>query len=333
MDTAFETETKKLVKAWVIGQNSSYIQPEKDLFYANPDEIQNYSEVLEKNKIDKIEVRYRKGTDRHYITGKISAVVPCFYVLNKEKLGGNTYPESEEHKRIKNFMYRYFFENSEQELFYSTYKKKDEIIKNTIKIKDLPIDWSNFTMSKQDFFEIGITDTFNTKRVDLFLKFKEFHPLFGEGLVIEVQLSPQSEDKTKDRTISRVLKGYSCIWINKHHFEDFKAENLELKEKIIRIESWQNVLYSNSDVIAETIYSKITKYSRLIDLKCEQTLKKITKSIYLQEGMLCPKCKIGQLRIKKGSSGSFLGCSLFPACSQTYKITINEGIVENEGAN
>jgi len=322
MDTAYELETKKFIKAWVIGRDASYIMPEKDIFIANKDEIINYNEVLKKNKKDYIEVRYKKGHERNYKNGKSSVVVPHFFILNKSKLGIETTPETPEHKKIKSFIYEHFFDSPNLELVYSKYKRKKELIYNNIMIKDLPIKWEDFSLKKEDIFEINISDSFNTRRVDVFLKFKEFHPLFGEGLVIEVQLSPQSSEKTKERTIERCLKGYSCIWINKHHFQDVKADDLKLKKdfKFI-IHAWQNILYINAENIADNINTKIKKYSRLIDEKCISSLATIKKSIFLQEGMLCPLCKVGQLVKKKGSKGSFLGCSKFPKCKQTYNIT------------
>ena len=324
MDTAFNKETKRLVKAWAINRDTSYIKPEDDLFLVNKDEeeIENYQEVLSKNNIEEIEVRYRRGHDRILQNGKIVGVKPHFFIPNKEKLGIKSSPESPEHKKIKSFMYDYFYDNEELVLPYSKYVRKNEEIIKYVKIKDLDIDWQNFTLKKEDFFEINLTDTFNTRRVDLFLPFNEYSCQFGHGLVIEVQLSNQRHEKIKERTIDRALKGYSTIWIMKNDFEDVSSDNLVLK-KSIHLNSWQAVLHNNADNIADNIYNKIKKYSREFDNKVEIT-RKIFGDLVLREGLLCPKCKEGQLLKRKGAFGFFLGCSLYPDCNASYKIIDKE---------
>lgn len=330
MDTAYETQTKKLIRAWTIGKNTCYIKPEEDIFYANPDEIIDYDKVLQENNLEYVEVRYKKGHDRNYSNGKIKAIRPHFFILNKSKYNIHTIPETPEHKKIKDFMWEFFFNNLELELTYSKYIKKCETIYQTIKLKDLNINYENFSLKKEDFFEIGLTDTFNTRRVDLFLQFDKFDPLFGEGLAVEVQLSSQSEERSEERSLDRALKGYSTIWINKKHFIDYKADNLELKNKKIIINSWHSIINNDSDIIADKLHDKIKKYSREFQLTIENIYKKYAKSIFLQEGMLCPSCKVGQLINKTGRNGSFIGCSTFPNCNATYKITLNDGVTENE---
>jgi len=330
MDTAFETETKKIVKAWVIGRDTSYIMPENDIFMANPDEILNYEETLKKNKEDFIEARYRKGHERHLKTGKISTVIPHFFIPNKEKKGIETLPESPEHKKIKSFMYEFFFNNPSIKIKYSKYIQKANTIEQEISLNDLDIEWEKFSLRKEDFFEVNIIDTFNTRRVDLFLPFKKYNSLFGHGLVIEVQLSNQTAEKIKERTIDRALKGYSTLWIMKKDFIDYKSEVLEIKE-LPCINSYHAVLHNNSDNIADNIYNKIKKYSREFDEK----IKDLQESIVIQDGMLCPLCKIGQLVTKSGIKGDFLGCSNYiygdkTSCHASYNITKKTGVLENE---
>lgn len=326
MDTAFETETKKIVKAWVIGKDTSYIMPEKDIFMTNPDEIVNYEETLKKIDEDFIEARYRRGHLRTLKNGKNTTVVPHFFIPNKEKKGIETLPESPEHKKIKSFMYDYFFNNTINKIKYSKYIQKSNTIEQEISLNDLDIEWEKFTLKKEDFFEVNIVDTFNTRRVDLFLPFKKYNSLFGHGLVIEVQLSNQTPEKIKERTIDRALKGYSTLWIMKKDFIDYKAENLEIKE-LPCINSYHSVLHNNSDNIADEIYNKIKKYSREFDEK----IKELQESIVIQDGMLCPVCKTGQLVTKKGIKGDFLGCSNYLyGCKASYNITKKTGVLENE---
>ena len=152
MDTALELETKKLVKAWVIGTDSSYIQPEKDVFIANKDEIINYEKTLKENNLEYIEVRYKKSHIRKLNNNLLVRVEPHFFILNKSKLGIETLPESPEHKKIKSFIYNTFFNNEDLELSYSEYRKKSDIIYNKVKLKDLDIEWEDFSLKKEDFF-------------------------------------------------------------------------------------------------------------------------------------------------------------------------------------
>lgn len=330
MDTAFERETKRMVKAWVIRKNTSYIKPEEDIFMANPDEIENYEETLKKLNEDFIEVRFKKGHDRHLVSGKISFVEPHFFIPNKEKKGIVTIPESPEHKKIKSFMYGYFFNNINNKIKYSKYLQKNNTVIQEISLNELDIDWNKFTLKKEDFFEVNIVDTFNTRRVDLFLPFNKYNSLFGHGLVIEVQLSNQSQEKIKERTIDRALKGYSTLWIMKKDFIDYKADKLELKE-MPNINSWQSVLHNNADAICDELYTKIKRYSREFDEK----IKNLQDSIVIQEGMLCPQCKKGQLVTKIGPKGEFLGCSFYDkynpnSCRASYNITKKIGVFENE---
>jgi DNA helicase-4 len=35
---------------------------------------------------------------------------------------------------------------------------------------------------------------------------------------------------------------------------------------------------------------------------------------------VCPKCKMGTLVVRRGSTGPFLGCSTFPACTHTQPV-------------
>lgn len=322
MDTAFETETKRMVKAWVIGKDTSYIKPQEDTFFANPDEIQDYEDTLERLKLDNIEVRFKKSHIRVYDNGNKTLVVPHFFIPNKNKLNIQTLLETIEHKKIKSFMYDYFFSNSNLELPFSKYIQKKGNMINKINLDSLNIQWDNFSLKKEDFFEVNLIDTFNTRRVDLFLPFKEYNVQFGHGLVIEVQLSSQSEEKLKERTIDRALKGYSTIWIQKNDFINYKNDILELKD-IPFINSYHSVLHNNSKKLADNIYTKMKKYSREFDDKIEK-LRKDFNDFILREGMLCPKCKKGELIKKSSRYGVFLGCSnwnnLDFKCDANYKV-------------
>ena len=45
-----------------------------------------------------------------------------------------------------------------------------------------------------------------------------------------------------------------------------------------------------------------------------------TPSIAQQTGRSCPKCKTGELLLRKGKFGEFYGCSKFPTCKYTENV-------------
>lgn len=320
MYSAFNKQTKKLVMAWSIFKDTSYIKPEEDIWYVNPDDIENYSEILKQHDLEFIECRYKKGHDRHYESGKITAVTPHFFIKNREELGINLIAESQEHKKIKNLMFQMINSEDNIKFVYSHIKNKqtNELEYKEIFLKDLDIDWQNLRLSnKEDFFETNIIDIYNTRRVDLLLPFKSKDDLLGYGLAIEIQLSKQSKERTKGRTIERALKGYSTIWIDKEYFLDINSDELFLISNIININVWAVVLYNNSNTIEQNILDKIQKYSRELDEKYE-SMKKAYSQLTMA-GHLCLKCKSGVLIVKKNTINNtkFLACSNYPECKFT----------------
>ncbi|CAL7959518.1 DNA topoisomerase 1 [Alphaproteobacteria bacterium] len=43
----------------------------------------------------------------------------------------------------------------------------------------------------------------------------------------------------------------------------------------------------------------------------------------VNKGKICPSCEIGELKLKNGKFGSFLGCSRYPECKHTRKLAMN----------
>jgi len=87
--------------------------------------------------------------------------------------------------------------------------------------------------------------------------------------------------------------------------------------------------------------------SKLAHLKPERTdpievhLERLKVQMWGRDAVLlkdCPECKEGHLLVRKGKCGKFLGCTKYPRCKYTGKITeareeykksINEQIVED----
>lgn len=72
----------------------------------------------------------------------------------------------------------------------------------------------------------------------------------------------------------------------------------------------------------------------------QDSVQAILKQIYGRDAILmekCPKCKYGDLVIRKGKYGKFLGCTKYPKCNYTINIekarenskkSINEQIID-----
>jgi len=87
--------------------------------------------------------------------------------------------------------------------------------------------------------------------------------------------------------------------------------------------------------------------SKVAHLKLERTdligihLERLKVQMWGKDAVLlkdCPECKEGHLMVRKGKYGKFLGCTKYPKCKYTSKITearqeykksINEQIVED----
>jgi len=314
MDNAFNKNTNKIVPGWAIYKDTSYILPKDDVWHVNPDEVENYEEILQKEGIEFIECRYKEGHDRQYTNkegeGDITFVIPHFFIPNREKRGIKLINETEDHKRLKNFIFNIISEKIHLEFSFVKINQNNQKNIVKIKLKDLDINWENLRLStKEDFLETSIVDIFNTRRVDVLFPFNKKDPILGYGLAFEVQLSKQSAELQKKRTIDRALKGFSTIWLDKTHFED---NSLNLKSLEVNIYSWQSVLHHNAENIENNILEKIQRYSREIEEKIKNTN---------MAGHKCPSCEKGILTLNKGKYGSFLGCTDFKnGCKFTVRL-------------
>jgi hypothetical protein len=131
-------------------------------------------------------------------------------------------------------------------------------------------------------FEEPISISKKSKIADVLTIFKEWHPVYGKGIVFEVQFSNQNKEITEDRTFNRVSEGYSVCWLWDKHFNDnYKLkkvidENNLKKNKIIEIEiipfSKAQELYQ--DKLNISFNNKINNLGIVIDHKiCEMNIK------------------------------------------------------------
>ena len=98
---------------------------------------------------------------------------------------------------------------------------------------------------------------------DVMIKFKKEHIKYGLGIFIEVQLSKQYEDETLNRTYSRVMEGFSGIWI----WENDLDEKYNLKNKNLIIKSHKELLSELEKERENNFINRINNYGEIIDKK------------------------------------------------------------------
>ena len=255
--------------------------------------------------ITKITVGFRKESKK-IISDKGNLYVrrAHFYIPNSEKLGIQTKPEQKEHTQAINLVYNLL---------------KDKKLSIEISETNKPVKHKNLIMlnkSEVDWNKIDIEVTINnitTKRADVLLPLKEYNSLIGFGIVIEIQLTEQSNSLQLTRSFERANKGYSICWLKRDDFYDITSEDLKLKEDIIKIESFNLILKLYAEKTIDKIKEMTINYSMMIDEKKEDMeklksyMQKLTEEIKYPV-IQCPKCG-GLLTIKNGQYGKFYGCS------------------------
>lgn len=232
MDIAFNKKTGEFVNAFRIYHDGAYQNIDPKEWVAPRDDICNWNE-LEKLNILEVPVRPRKQSIK--IINGIKKIIrrPCFAKLPNHPGKTISDGESKEHKLIKNFIVEKIM-NDELEFNYSTIIGDDKKI-NSFKVSEMDMDIYNYKL-----LERTIQSSKNT-RADILIPFKSRHKLFGEGIIIEIQLSNQADIITINRTIERATQGYSVAWIFKKEIEEIE-ECLFLKNNNIKLRSFSEII-------------------------------------------------------------------------------------------
>lgn len=97
----------------------------------------------------------------------------------------------------------------------------------------------------------------------------------------------------------------------------------------------------NIEVVIDSYKSKLAhiKYIKIDPIRGE--IERLKEQLWGRNAVLmneCPKCKEGQLIVRKAQYGKFLGCTKYPKCNYTtniikareeYKKSINEQVVDD----
>lgn len=306
--TAINKTTNEPVNAIAAEFDENFMKNEE--WYADPNLIDSVPEGID---IYKIDTKYRKGTDEiinNY--GIIYRRAPHFYIPDAKAKGINYKPDLKEHTKAVNFIYNLIKSNNIK-IIYSQNKKEGKILEN-----NLVIGASLFDLNKLQ--KEVITANRGYVILDICLPFKQYNSLFGWGLAFEIQLTKQNDGLEETRTYERATRGFSVCWLKEDDFVDIHSDFLQLNKKEIKIQTIDQIQERHYKKNWEEIKSMTINYSKMLDKKAEEVTQMVNK-IYKPLMKDCPKCNSGLLTIKKGKWGEFYGCSNYPTCSFTIRIT------------
>lgn len=264
---AIHKKTKKLISANKIERDPSWMGTEKDEWIAPSFEIENYKSFKERNEDVKVSfVKAHKKENIPYIAH--------FRIMDKKAIPA-VENESPKHKLSKEGIY-------------------EDLINNKITIYNKPIK-QMITAEWDDIdFEYRLSTRKTSVIADVILTFKERDILYGKGIVFEIQLSPQNEEITEDRTYDRILEGYSVVWLWDGMFgkdNKLKNKNIEIIPYLKAIKDYEethnkNLLDNLNDVsrkIDDSMYYKLKQIEQLISQKKLSIDKESSKIESLQE--------------------------------------------------
>ena len=263
MDRAINKSTGDLISAFEVHKNGSYQNLTKGEWIAPTDKIYNWDEISEEDSY----VHYVKEKKYTNWKGTDVATSPYFAVYPNSQ--AKTIEENKEHKMITNWLFNRLKED-DLEIIYSRATKKWKY-NNSNKLSELKIDWNNYSI------EVPIRSIKNL-RADILLPFKEKHNLLGFGLIIEIQLSYQSEKIIYDRSIDRAINGYSTLWLFKKDF-DVEEDNIELKSNKHKILSFSSELKYDGKNFIKNLKETVENQCRYLDIKKEE-IEEYSEEIY-----------------------------------------------------
>jgi hypothetical protein len=179
---------------------------------------------------------------------KNGPVIAHFRLINAS-LGGCSVGESDEHRKYK-ILIATLVENANTPLIVG----QTEIPYSQLKIKDIP------------FIAARWEQKVENHRADILFTFTEWHPVLGQGIVFEIQLSSISSFEKERRENEWVANGYSLTWLQPN---DFSEESYSLNnDKIIVTNPWALKYLQLLEKKQKDAFSKICEAkNNLISLK------------------------------------------------------------------
>lgn len=166
-----------------------------------------------------------------------SGVISHFRLID-ENLGGCTSGESDEHRKYK-ILIATLVENNNTPLVVGN----SEIPYSSLKVKNVPIMAARWEQK------------IDNHRADVLFAFQEWHPVLGQGIVFEIQLSGISVFEKERREKEWVGNGYSLAWLQPNDFSE-KSYSLN-NEKIIITNPWALKYIELLEQKQRNLFSKI----------------------------------------------------------------------------
>lgn len=272
-------------------------------WFADPTFIKELPKELD---ISKIETKYKKES-KLMISDKGNTYfrLPHFFIPNSTKLGITSKPSSKEHDNAVKLICN-LIKNKKIKIVYSKTFKPVE--KENIFYLDLNL----IDFNKIDI-EVSIKSC-NTKRADILIPLKEYHSLIGFGIVIEIQLTKQSDNEILKRSFDRANKGFSVCWIM-----NSELDNGIYNKDSIKVTDFSTIMEEYIETSKDYIKDLTINYSSMMDNKLQE-MKNLVNQLNYPAFKDCPKCD-GLLSKRKGGYGEFYGCSNYPRCKYTISLS------------
>jgi len=189
---AIHKKTGKRIEAHKLRLDASWVGSENDEWIAPTPEVSNWEE-LKANKIFEVKVGYIKNHKSQ--REGISYMVRDHFRIKTKGARDSSENESEEHKLAK------------EGIYYTLIDDKIDLVWGNEKVKPSALGKFNLEIEER------LSHNKNAKIGDVVMTFQNRHDILGKGIVFEIQLSNQTQEKTEERTYDRVKEGYSVVWM------------------------------------------------------------------------------------------------------------------------
>jgi hypothetical protein len=261
MDRAINKTTQKVVSAFEVYKNGSYQNLDRGEWIAPKDKLDNWEQIDERDR----QVHYTKEKEFTNYNGTKVWCAPHFAVYPGS--AAITTISDPTHKLLEDWLFSRLKEDDLEIIFARGVKPHK--YNNKYKLSDLNINWNDYSVEVT-------TRGIKKLRADILLPFNTKHPLLGEGIIFEIQISNQIESVTYDRTIGRALHGYSTCWLFEKDFI-IEKNNISLKNNNLIVNSFSEQMHYAKKEFVGKLKDIVEEQCRFLDEKIDETLIHIEK--------------------------------------------------------
>jgi hypothetical protein len=245
--------------------------------FVNPNKEEWICCIEENKKVTPVRSHPRK------INGKYRFIVSYFRMGNEleECISSK---ESEEHKLAK-ILVQSFIEHSCIPL----------VVENS------KIGIFSLNLKKHNLIRDYLEQPRYNNKADVLFEFEYWHPILGQGMVFEIQLSPISDYEKIQRETNWCLNGYSLAWLYPNDFVDHALVDDHIKITNPWYLKYPNILQQLKNDISSSWQNLINEYSVLkIDFNTERnTIKQDWETIKIERRKLEKEKMEGIAEIRK----------------------------------